>query len=109
MMKKTLTVSEFKKYCEKERFTRIIYHSENQEWYQYADPCKVKMAFPVMEIYENPNILYLKSGKNVLFLDRIQCVKVDTESSVLGTIVAVLCGDFGAKHYDRAYTLIFQK
>ena len=108
-MKKTLTVSEFRKYCEKERFACIIYHSENQEWYQCADPCKVKMAFPVMEIYENPNILYLKSGKNVLFLDRIQCVKVDTDSRVLGTIVAVLCGDIWAKHYDRAYTLVFQK
>lgn len=108
-MKKTLTVSDFKKYCEKEQFTRIIYHSENQGWYQCADPCKVKMAFPAMEIYENPNILCLKSGKNVLYLDRIQCVKVDTESSVLGTIVTVLCGDFGAKHYDWAYTLVFQK
>lgn len=101
-MKKTMSVRPLEKYCERTKFCRSRFHSEKQTRYQVSDPCKAKLEFPVMTVCENPNLLCLKSAENTLILDRIQRIKVDTESSVFWTIITVFCGDFKATDYDQA-------
>lgn len=105
-MKKIISFKEFTDYYAKNKPNLIIYYSENQKWYQTSDPCKLKMAFPIMLIHENPNLVCLKSDNNTLSFDRVKNVEVDTESCVLGTIVTLYCGEFGTKGHDVTYTLI---
>lgn len=105
-MKKIISVKEFKDYCDKNKPRSIIYQTENQKWYQVSDPCKAKMSFPIMLICENPNLICLKSEANTLSFDRVKCIEVDTESTVLGTLITVFCGEFETNDHDITYTLI---
>lgn len=105
-MKKTMSVGEFKSYCEANRPQYILFYTENQSWYCVSDPCKIKMSFPIMLICENPNIICLKSGNNTLSIDRVKAVKIDTDSSVLGTIITAFCGNADMDGYEIAYTLV---
>lgn len=105
-MKKTLSVREFKAYYETNHPKYILFHTENQSWYRASDPCKIKMSFPIMLIAENPNIICLKSGNNTLSIDRVKEVKIDTETSVLGAVITVFCGNADADGYEIAYTLV---
>lgn len=105
-MKKIISVKEFKDYCEKNKPHSIIYQTENQKWYRVSDPCKVRMSFKIMLIYENPNLICLKSGTNTISFDMVKYIEIDTESTVLGTLITVFCGKFGTSGHDIAYTLI---
>ena len=91
-MKKKVSVKEFRNYCKQHKISQISFCTENQRWYRVADPCKIQITFPIMLIYENPNLIYLKRGSDVLKLDRVQYVEIDSETTVLGDIFTVFCG-----------------
>lgn len=105
-MKKKVSVGELKKYCEQHKPQRIQFMTENQDWYRTADPCKMEISFPIMLIYENPNLICLKDSRNTLSFDRIKSVEIDTDSSLLGVILTIFCGDFNSDGYDVAYKLV---
>lgn len=105
-MKKTVSVRELKEYCERNKPRSIQFYTENQSWYKTSAPCKIKITFPIMLICENPNLICLKSGSNTLSLDMVKFAEIDTESTVLGTLLTVFCGEFGKPGYDITYTLI---
>lgn len=105
-MKKLVSIRELKEYCTANKPQNVLFHTENQDWYKAADPCKLRMSFPVMLINENPNLICLKSGANILSIDQVQCVEIDTDSTVLGTVLRVYCGDFGSSSHSITYTLI---
>lgn len=105
-MKKKISVRELKSYYEKHKPNCIYYQTENQDWYRTSDPCKIKMSFPVMLIFENPNLICLKSSGNTMSFDRVKSVEIDTDSSVLGDVFTLFCGDFNTDDYDITYTLV---
>lgn len=105
-MKKIVSVRELKAYYERNKPKCIYYLTENQTWYRASDPCKMKMSFPIMLIFENPNLICLKSSGNTISFDRVKSVEIDTESSLLGVIFTVFCGDFNTDGYDITYTLV---
>lgn len=105
-MKKIMSVRELKKYCEDSKPHKIIFCTENQSWYSTAEPCKIKMSFPIMLIFENPNLICLMSGSNTLSLDRVKYAEINTGTSVLGDVVTVFCGDFNSDKCDITYTLV---
>lgn len=105
-MKKLVSVRELKEYYSINKPYYVLFQTENQDWYRAADPCKLRMSFPVMLIHENPNLICLKSGENSLYIDRVQCVEIDTGATTLGTLLRVYCGDFGSNTHDITYTLI---
>lgn len=106
-MKKMVTVAELKKYCMANKPASIQFSTENQDWYKVSDPCKVNMSFPIMLIYENPNLVCLKSGANTMCFDRIKSVEIDTDLTVLGTVFTLFCGDFGSDKHDITYRLVY--
>ena len=59
-----------------------------------------------MLIYENPNLICLKSGANTLCFDRVRCVEIDTEMTVIGTVFTVFCGGRNDKEQEITYTLL---
>jgi len=99
-------VKELKEYCENHKPQQISFYTENQSWYCVSDPCKFKLSFPVMLICENPNMICLKSGANTLCFDRVRCVEIDTEMTVIGTVFTVFCGGRNDKEQEITYTLL---
>lgn len=104
-MKKNFSINEFKKYCDDNNIHSITYISENQAWYRITDPCSINMCFSVILINENPNIICLKSGSNILQFDLVKFVEIDTKSSMSGTTILLHCG-FHPSKKDIIYTLI---
>lgn len=88
-MKKKLSVRELKRYCEEHKPHCIYFKTENQAWYRTSDPCKLDMAFSIMLICENPNLICLKSSGNTLSFDRVKSIEVDTDASILGTVITI--------------------
>lgn len=105
-MKKTVNLQGLQEYVAHNRVGCVRFYTENQQWYRASDPCKIRMAFPIMLICENPNLVCLKSGQNTISFDRVKFVEIDTETTVLGTILTLFCGDFGSDGYDTTYKLI---
>lgn len=102
-MRKRCTVGELKRYCSQNEPHRVSFVTENQPDYTVSDPCKVQYTFPTMLVYENPSIVCLKSGDNTVCFDRVKFAEVDTESSVLGTIIQLFCG---SQTVERSYILV---
>ena len=105
-MKKLVSVRELQGYFECHKVNSVLFYTENQRWYRASDPCKIRMAFPIMLIRENPNLICLKSGAHVMSFDRVKSVEIDTEATALGTVLTIFCGDFDSDGYDFTYTLI---
>lgn len=89
---KKLSVRELKRYCEEHKPHCIYFKTENQAWYRTSDPCKLDMAFSIMLICENPNLICLKSSGNTLSFDRVKSIEVDTDASILGTVITIFVG-----------------
>lgn len=105
-MKKRVSVKELKEYCERNKPKQVTYYSENQDWYCVSDPCKLRMHFPIMLICENPSLICLKSGTSTICFDRIKCVEIDTETTVLGTILTIYCGNSEEEEPEIVYKVI---
>ena len=106
-MKKKVTVRELIDYYSRNKPKEISFSTENQPWYRVADPCKIKCTFPIMMIFENPNIVCLKSGGNSVCFDRVKFAEVDTDATVLGTVLRLFCeSPAGASDSDASYILV---
>ncbi len=105
-MRKRVSVKELKEYCERNKPKQVAYYSENQDGYRVSDPCKLRMHFQIMLICENPSLICLKSGTSTICFDRVCSVEIDTETTVLGTILTVYCGCSGAEEPEITYKLI---
>lgn len=105
-MKKRVSVKELKEYYELHKPQQISFYTENQSWYRVSDPCKIRMSFPIMLIRENPNLICLKSGENMICFDRVRFVEINTELTALGTVLTVCCGDIGGAEPEITYTLL---
>lgn len=105
-MRKQVSVKELKEYCERNKPRQITYYSENQTWYRVSDSCKLMMHFPAMLIYENPNLICLKSRTSTIYFDQVRFAEIDTETTVLGTIFTLFCGGPSATAPESTYILI---
>jgi hypothetical protein len=98
-MKKKMLVRELKEYCSKHKLNGVLFDSYNQDWYHVSNPVKIKMCFSIMLIYENPNLICLKSKECTMSIDQVECVEIDTEEAALGVLLQVHCPNI-------TYTLI---
>lgn len=106
-MKKRVSVKELRDYYAKNKPKEISFVTENQPWYRVSDPCKVRCTFPVMMIYENPNLVCLKSGGNTICIDRVKFAEVDTDATVLGTVLKLFCdAQPESKDVEASYILV---
>lgn len=106
-MKKRVTIREMKDYFSENKPREISFVSENQPWYKVSDPCKIRCTFPTILISENPNLVCLKSGCDTICFDRVKYAEVDTEFTVLGTILRLFCGDAaGESGSGASYILV---
>ena len=102
-----MTVGEFRGYLDTHRPKRIFFSTENQDWFDVLDPCKMEMVFSIMLISEAPNIITMRNNLNgIMSFDRVKGVKIDEKASVLGTVVRIRCGSHKTERGDKVYTLI---
>ena len=105
-MKKQVSVRELKDFCERNSPNQITYYTENQTCDTAGGLCKLRLHFQVVLIYENPNQVYLKSGMNSVCFNGVRFAEIDTESTVLGTILTLYCGSPRSSKPAAAYTII---
>lgn len=105
-MKKQVSVRELKDFCERNSPNQITYYTENQTCDTAGGLCKLRLHFQVVLIYENPNLVCLKSGASSICFNGVRFAEIDTESTVLGTILTLYCGNSKASKDAEAYTLI---
>lgn len=106
-MKKQVSVRELKDFCERNPPNQVTYYTENQTYYNASnDLCKLRLHFQVVLIYENPNLVCLKSGASSVCFNGVRFAEIDTESTVLGTILTLYCGNSKASKGAETYTLI---
>lgn len=91
-MKRKVSMSELRNYCNESRFTEITYNSKNQKWYKPTNTLFFDLRFSKIVVSENPNLVCLRNKQNVLQLSGVHAAEIDTESSVLGTSIALICG-----------------
>lgn len=106
-MKKKLTIRELKDYYNCNQPREISFWTENQPWYRVSNPCKLRYTFPIMTICENPSLVCLQSGGNTLSFDRVKFAEIDTETTILGTVLTLFCAntsDLSAE--DTSYILV---
>lgn len=100
-----MTVREFKGYIEsKAHIDKVVFWTENQEGYNVANPCKIRMAFSDILVYENPNAVCLRDRSNNITFDRVSEIYLDSKSSALGDVVTVICGNG-----EYRYTLVIDR
>lgn len=101
-----LSVREFEKLCDVLSPREFVFFSENQSWNMMEHTLKVKLTFKIMLIAFNPNTICFKNHTDFLRLDRVKCVKMMSDTSMLGSIFTIICGDSNDNINDVAYTII---
>ena len=99
-MRKSMSVSELKRYYEGRNVRRILFCSENQSCDNVENPMKVNIAFTSMLVACNPNVICLKSGDNTLHFEKVKCIYLDADRSPLGTVLDIVCGDSNTREND---------
>lgn len=69
-------------------------------------PMQIQVVIPGYVDMREPNMICLKSGANTLCFDRVRCVEIDTEMTVIGTVFTVFCGGRNDKEQEITYTLL---
>lgn len=105
-MKKQVSVRELKAYCERNSPNQVTYYSENQAGGKDTGLCKLRLHFQVVLISENPNLVCLKSGASSVCFNEVRFAEIDTESTVLGTVLTLYCGNSKASKPSETHILI---
>ena len=91
-MTEYMTLRAFRKFCEGQNFTRFHYSADEQNSLHFASVFRVYSVLKFMQIFENPNQVFLKSEDTTFLFDAVKRVKVDTESEESKTVLTFFCG-----------------
>jgi len=99
-------IREFKKFFASRKPKAISFLSENQDYYDVADPCALQLSFTNMLISENPDVIYLTGHGCTMRLDRVKSVEYSCDATPLGILIKVFCENPAACPGKFSYTLI---
>lgn len=102
-----LTLPEFRDYINTVSYCKFIFNTSNQNWDLIDSSIAGKFEFSTMLITFNPNIIYLKDGKNQLQIKKIKSVVIQ-DDKVLGDKITFACDDSTYQGGIKEYTLIAQ-
>ncbi|MDO5125516.1 MAG: hypothetical protein Q4D35_03965 [Ruminococcus sp.] len=111
-----MTVADFKRYIESRNIKRVIYSTDNQnyynpECYNPSIPIKYELQFCGIVISDAPSMNYIylgllpQSNHSNMMIDRIRYVRI--EYNILGDVVHLYCGS-GKKGDTYRYTILIQ-
>lgn len=103
-MKKTLTLSNFKKECESISPQKILFDTESQTWKSPYDTMRMGFAFNSVNVFFNPNAVSLSSDSNYISFGRVKYITEDDESAV-GKAFTLVC-DGKDENSDMSYKIL---
>lgn len=102
---KTLSLTEFKNFCNERSLQKFILTSENQGKYMTQYTVRGRLSFSKMAMSLAPNMICFENGDNYVMLEDVKRVRIVEEQSAIGTIFDVVCkGLFGGA--EIAYTFL---
>lgn len=103
-----MTLGDFKRYCENKQFREIKFDRCNQKWRAGAIPVGFQFVFKQIMVSSAPDVggVFLGEGGSLVYMERVKYIEVDSESSVLGTIICIVCGDTLGNRNNTHYILI---
>lgn len=106
-MKKLMNIMEFRRYTKTANLGPVMYRSDNQEWFRDTDPIRFKVTCTIREIRPELGLIVLSSrdGSEICF-SRVVHIGIDTECSVLGTVITLICKNGTCRNSQIAYKLI---
>lgn len=105
-MKRIMSMRDLQRYYSEQPLRQFKFCTVNQSWDKVRNPMKADLSFSKMLISCNPNVICLRNGESVMYFERVKYVHVDADSSPLGTVFDIICGDSTNKENDMHYTLI---
>lgn len=96
-------VSEVKEYFNKNKPSKIIFMSENQDDPDFADPIVLSLTFSSIIIGQNPNVVYMTDGNNSLRINMVSGFNIREDPTAIGAEVDIVCRCNGK---ERTYTLL---
>lgn len=91
-MTEYMSLRAFRKFCEEQNFKKFHYSADEQNSFNFSSVFRVYSVLKIMQIFENPNQIFLKSENTVFLFDAVKRVKVDTESEESGVVLTFICG-----------------
>lgn len=101
-MTKYMSLKNFRKFCEEQNFTDFRYSADDQNPHNFASAFRVYSVLKIMQIFENPNQIFLKSEDTIFLFDSVRQVKVDTEPEKNIVTFTIYCG----KTLETSYKVI---
>lgn len=90
-MRKRMSIREFKKYCNANKPSQIIFSDRNQAWFNIGVPAQAKMSFDTVLVFENPQTICFKSPTSMLKINFIDHVEVEEFEPTNAVVITIFC------------------
>lgn len=106
----TMTLGEFKRYCDSKHFRRVTFGYDNQNWKAVDNPLRFQLSFRQIMVSSAPDVggIFLGEGDNLVYMQYVRHVVVDENRTPLGTVVDVVCTNSQSKNSSIHYTLLMR-
>lgn len=103
-----LSMTSFRKLCEKISPVIFIFDTENQLEHNNIN-VKMVMRYSDVICMMNPNRICFKNDAGTLCFNRVKSIKYHDEQEVVGEIFNIVCGSSNNDKEDEIYTIIADK
>lgn len=101
-----MTVSDLGRFLESANPKSIVFSSENQQDIPPAVSVSFNLIFGAVLTAISPNAVLLRGECGYVCFNNVKYALIDQETSALGTVVDLVCSDYGCQHSETHYTLI---
>lgn len=106
IMKEKMSVGELRRYFQDHCPNEVFYCTDNQIWDTIDNTVRARLSFTSIVMMCHPNVICLKNGNNTICFEQVKHIYVDTEKSMMGTVLDIVCGCKYAVDIERRYTVI---
>lgn len=103
---RSMSVSEFVKFCEELNPSCYVFATDNQRLNTEDNTLRIIARYKIMVTFFNPNTICFKDDNSSLCFERVKKVIIEQETKTVGTVFTIVCGDKHSPVNDSYYTLI---
>lgn len=100
-----LSMTGFRKMCEKIAPVSFIFDTENQPDGIHKD-AKLVMRYSDVIFMMNPNRICFKNEMGTLCFNRVKSIRYHDDKDMVGEVFSIVCGSTDGKTADISYTII---
>lgn len=103
-----LSITGFKKMCEKISPATFIFDTENQPWVSDRH-LKMVARYSEMICMLNPNRICFKNNHDTLCLNRVKAIRYHDDDESVGETFSIICGNSKTDNVDVSYVIVADK